>query len=180
LAELEEGPLRLVASFPAHASQTRDVQLERGTVYVVDFTLRALPVPTPYDRTLTFQGEIGCGLPTGIDCGAADAEPFHRFAVDSGLAGLVVELRWQPNFQGLAAELRAEVRAATPTACGLPYASGQGPSGFGFQVVEGHPLHGGHQCVRVSLGSGAAAASQGYQLLVTLFYHAPPEGFTAP
>lgn len=182
LENLTAGALRLVASAQGHASQTRDLELGEGVVARVDFAVRRLPSVTPRSDTETFTGRIECGLVQGTSCETATGANANtiRFDVDPALAGIVVEVAWTPTAPGTASALRAELRAATADACGLPYAEASGPSILRVEAREGFPLHGGPQCLRVGLASDAVAVSQDFEAHVSLFYHAPPPaGFSA-
>ncbi len=175
LENVPAGTVRIVASPPAagFASQTRDVLVIGGKVNLVDFELRPLPTPTPRDRVLTFNGVIGCGLPAGTNCDPDAAQTTHHFPVETGLGGMIVEIRWTAALSGTSSILKAEVRAATPTACSVPFDSATGGSILKFVAEEGFPIHGGHNCVRVSLPPEGAALNQAYELAVSLFYYQP-------
>lgn len=182
IEEVPVGAARLVALPPADGflSQQRDVDVVGGVINLVDFELRPLPVEEPFRRTVPFDAAIECGLPGGTRCGTAEAAPTKHFAVEAGLRQVIVEVRWTPTVPGTVAQLAAELRAATPTACGLPYARTTGPSVLRFETSEGFPLHGGHQCLRISVPSDAAAAQQAFESVVTLFHHGPaPENYSA-
>lgn len=182
LENLTVGPLRLVASAQGHASQTRDLALGEGVVARVDFAIRLLPSVTPRSETETFTGRIECGLVQGTSCETATGANANtiRFDVGPALAGIVVEVVWTATAPGTASSLRAELRAATADACGLPYAAASGGSTLRLEAQQGFPLHGGSQCLRVGLASDAVAVNQDFEAHVTLFYHAPPPaGFSA-
>lgn len=181
-ADVAPGHMRLVAAPPGRgfASQTRDVEVRAGAVNVVDFELRKLPVPNPRTDVRPFNGVIGCSLPGGANCDPAGGGQTHPFDVGEGLAAIVVEVRWGPTLPGTAAQVRAELRAATSAACGLPYASKAGASILKVEVDDGFPLHGGRQCLRVTLPSDQAAAQQSYEAWVSLFYYSmPADDYTA-
>lgn len=178
------GPSALVASAPAHLAQERRVTLAAGVVNRVDFQLFTLNVPRPYNETLPFSGTIACSLPQAGGCSAEAGidDANHHFPVKVGLAGLLVEMRWQASVGPSGERLSAQVRAANTTACGLPIpdATATSASPLRLEVTSGFAISGGHQCLVVSVPSDAAAVNQDYEAWVTLFYHSGiPAGFTA-
>lgn len=182
LADLPAGPARVLASAAGHAAATRDIVLQAGVVHLIDFVLRELPAREPYNRTLSFQGKITCSAVQGVSCTQATGPGAtqHRFAVDGGLAAVLVEMTWNPTLPGSAARLHVDARAATATACGTRYAQAEGAAPLRLALAEGFPTRGGHQCVLVRAPADQAAVDQAYELFVTLFYHSGiPPGFSA-
>lgn len=181
LVEVAPGPVVVVASKPGHASETlRDALPPAGTV-MLSFRLVTAPSLEPRHFTHQFEGLVVCGLPAGVGCGPAVEEtaPHHPFEVEAGLQGILLELAWTPPVEGVARELRVEASAATAAGCGEPYGAATGASVLRLAVAEGFPIAGGHQCALV-WPAADAAVQQGYELYVTLFYHAPmPDGFSA-
>ena len=182
IRDVPAGPARVVASGPDHASATRDLEIRAGVAHLVDFVLKPLTTPQPYNRTLTLPGKLTCQGVQGLSC--ADAAPgeqsLHHFAVDTGIEAILIELDWDPSLPGSAARLQMDVRGATPTACGTKYGQVEGPAPLRFQVVDGFPTRGGHQCILVRATADQAAIDQGYSLYVTLFFHSGiPGGFSA-
>lgn len=182
--EAPVGPVALVASAAAHLGQERRVTLAGGVVNRVDFQLLTLTVPQPFNRTTPFTGTVSCNLPQAGGCGteAGLDESTHPFTVEPGLAGVLIEMRWQASVGTSGERLTAELRAANETACGLPVPEGTetARSPLRLEVGSGFAISGGYQCLIVSAPADALAVNQGYEAWVTLFYHSGiAGGFTA-
>lgn len=182
IADVPAGSARVLASAAGHASAVRDVTIRSDADHALDFVLRPIAAPQPDIRTTSFSGKIACGLPQGVNCGQALPEEdssFH-FAVDSGLQALLIEVVWQGTLPGSAQGLHVDLRAATPTACGLKYQEVQGASVLRLEAREGFPTRGGHQCAVIRATSDQVAVDQEFTLHATRFlYQDIPPGFTA-
>lgn len=176
LDDVHTGPVRLVASAGStYSSQARDLVAVPGVVHVVSFELRSLPSPEPRIATSNFEGLVSCGILQGVSCQAAtgQGENVHRFSVDPGLEGVIVEVEWTPSAPTTAQQLTIEVRAATSSACGVGYAQNSDASPLRLEVSQGFPLHGGFLCIRVSPANEAPAVNQDYSGSIAFFYHRP-------
>lgn len=180
--DVPPGPIRAVASAEGFATQTRSANLTTGGVVALQFVLSSAPRVTPFNKTTTFRGEVRCGLPSGISCGAdpVGGETTYPLSVDSYLRGMVIELVWTPPGSGVNERLAFDVRAATANACGDKYNGAAGRSPLRREITEGFPMAGGHQCIVVRAAEDAATVTQSYTLYASLFYHEPPPpGFSA-
>lgn len=186
LDNVPAGPIRVVASRDGYSSQTKGAVLQANGKATLNFVLKEIARVEPRHETMTFSGEILCGLMAGTSCPqdpTADPEQTavaHPFEVAADLRGIVFELEWTPPSSGVNNNLAFDVHAASPDGCGARYDGALGPPVLKLVVTEGIPVSGGNQCVIVRPPGNQVTVQQTYTMHVTLFYHEPPpDGFTA-
>lgn len=187
--------LVLVATKLGYLPNARQITLVPGTPVRMNFTLEAVPIKVPRHEVLPFNGLVGCQLATEvsgqnrtIECaGGTPDETRWDFPVEPDLAGVVVEINWEPTSpaaETLGARLEttglgasnavlAEVVGASPLRLVVPqitaeryYAAG----GLMRLTVYAQPDNDANEA-----GAGAALAfQQDYRAFASLFYVAPP------
>ncbi len=93
----------LVATLDGYRSQSRQVTLHPDVPVRLNFTMEKLPEKVPYSEVEVFNGLLSCQFTLVVsesdqttDCSAGDPGDIWEFSVSPGLAGLVVEVAWDP------------------------------------------------------------------------------------
>ncbi len=199
----EGAAIVLTARADGFITQSKQTTLQPQAKVQLNFTLERQPVIEPYHETLgPFQGFIGCqyvtetsGERTVHDCGGDSNENTWQIRVGKDFAGGVIEIEWESNTEA-SQNLRATVECSTAGSCGddiEPFAESIGPSRLrveiGSLVAEKYFPSGGTMLLRVTVDPNnaanesnagtAAAASQPFEAIASMFYHSPPPpGYT--
>lgn len=190
-----ERVLVLVATKDGYLPDARQITLALATPMRLDFTLEAVPVLQPRSQVLPFEGFIACQAtvevaeePRHLDCsgGAPDASSWE-FNAEADLAGLIVEILWEPSqpsaaFLGARLEtigfgahdtVLVEVIGESPLRLAIPQSTAERYYSSGGTLrlsVYAHPDNDSHET-----GAGSAVAlQQDFRVFASLFYVRPP------
>lgn len=198
---LVPGTYLVVAAKDGYQPAQASVYVQDGFTAPLNFSLESAPTATPYHRTLTEAGEIGCSTFMGEDpetgtyheCNEADPNnrPAVEFTLEPNGMESVVQVYWTPG-TGAAAQLTVKVESVDFGAQNAVFANqfvkpGDqvliGPGSMGQFYGNGGP-------VRVSLragpgitpedfpiGFGAAVAQQFEVDFTTFYYERAPSDF---
>ncbi len=98
--------LVLVVQADGFKPSSKSVTLVPETAMRLNFTLAPVPVEVAYAQKLSFNGLVGCGgvlkvnnQGSDLECGTSAAvdERAWEFPVDADVAGIVVEVVWEPG-----------------------------------------------------------------------------------
>jgi len=186
----------LVATKDGYLPNARQITLVPGTPMRMNFTLEAVPVKVPRHQVLPFNGLVGCQLATEVsgqnrtvECaGGTPEETRWDFPVEPDLAGVVLEINWEPTTPA-AETLGARLETTGLGASNAVLSEVVGPSPLRMVVpqitAERYYAAGGLMRLTVyaqpdndanEAGAGAALAfQQDYRAFASLFYVAPPD-----
>jgi hypothetical protein len=197
--------LVIVASKPGFLPQSKQVTLVPDMPVRLNFSLNPEPIKTAFERTLQFEGFIGCQIasntPSGnnsINCGDAAGNPGTAekarwdFSVDADLAGAVIEVFWEPTTQaGTTLGLRLETLELGQLNVVLGETVGPTPLQVTVPQSAAEKYYSGGGLMRLTMyaqsdsdqneaGVGMdVVAQQGFQAFASLFYvEPPPAGYT--
>jgi hypothetical protein len=191
-------PVLLVASKAGYDTSSKTITLEPEVPIRLNFTLNPVPVKTPTDVAIKFNGAIDCESKVIVneneipgDCGSDNANVWE-FNVNEDLAGAVIEVAWIPgtdlaNSLGATLEtlgfgdqniIIAETFGTSPLRLQIPNAVAEkyySEAGSMRLTVEVRPDNESNEA-----GAGVgAAASQQFNAVASLFYvEGPPPGYS--
>lgn len=188
--------LLVTVTLEGYITASKSVSVPADAGLRLNFTLEAVPIDEPYLEVLKFEGFLPCQVRIGQDDGGSTTEcgavlgqerlDVWEFSVGPGVAGIVVEVAWEPS-TAAATILNATVETVGYGDADTILAQVEGPSVLRAQVAEAYASRfypeGGIVRLTVSIGSDAdeeagtsagAAVDQDFQAFATVFYHAPP------
>lgn len=195
--EVPEGEYLALAAAEGYRGSAQRALARAGEPASLAFVLALVPTQTPSVEVSEGKGLLSCRalLVRGAErheavCAASD--PNERAALafpipSEGLAGVVVELAWEPSSAG-AKRLHLAVKAAGEDGVELGAAEGEGHASLTLpaRVLEAALAETGELVVSVSpAGSftddeagvdAGLAFQQGFSVYVSVFRHAPPPG----
>lgn len=188
--------LVVVVQADGYEPSSKSVTLVPDTLLRLNFTLRPVPREVAYSEALSFNGHIGCGgvvkrdnQPQPVECGTSAVvdERVWEFEVKQKVAGIVVEVVWEPGTPA-AEHLNLTVETMGFGNFDELLAGSEGPSVLRGQVnaFQSKRFYSDGGMVRVVVdpgrntaddetGTGAGlAVQQDFEAFATVFYVEPP------
>lgn len=192
-------PLILVARMDGFKPRSQQVTLLPDTPVRLNFTMEAEPVLVPSVEVLPFEGFLNCQYNLDINgeqnlnsCGGGTDEDQWQFSVGPDLAGVVIEIAWEPN-SDLSKFLHATLETQNVSDQTIVLSETTGESVLRLQVAEDfvrkyYPAGGimrltvnvdpNNADQEVAVGA-AAAVSQSFRAFASLFYvEGPGQGYS--
>lgn len=165
-------PIVVIVEAPGFITSSKSVTVPEDSFMVLNFTLAPIPVKKPYFEYFPVDGFLSCqvavvgpGQSELTDCSMgvdANNKQFIDFNVNPDLAGVVLELEWQPG-SSAAETLNITVETVNFGDSDKVVANAIGPSVLRTQVPESiaRQYYGGAGgTIRVRVSAGAEPASQ--------------------
>ena len=188
--------LVVVVEADGYRPSSKSVTLVPGTLLRLNFTLSPVPREVAYSEALSFNGLIGCGgvvkqdnQGQSVECGSSAAvdERVWEFEVKEKVAGIVVEIVWEPGTPA-AEHLNLTVETVGFGNFDEVLTGAEGPSILRGQVnqFQSKRFYSEGGVVRVTVdpgrntaddetGTGAGfAVQQDFEAFATVFYVEPP------